>query len=116
MPLTQPIPQVTPVDVERVVRRDFSDDDYATVMTILNDYGRENWHRERTRVQLAALKVANANVQKRRACIESANRDYRDALAAAEYPAYCKMAWGQDLPAKKKVASLKVIGGNTRCG
>ena len=72
MPLTQPIPQVTPVDVERIVRRDFSADDYATVMTILDGYGRENWHRERERVQLAALKVANASIEKLRACIESA--------------------------------------------
>lgn len=102
MPLAQPIPHVTPVDIERVVSRDYSNDDYATVMTILNDYGTENWHRERTRVQLAALKVANASVQKLRARIESAKQDYRDALAAAEYPAYCKTARVQDLPAEEK--------------
>ncbi len=74
------------------MRRDFPRDDYATVMTILNGYGRESWHRERARVQLAVLKVANASVEKLRTCIELAKRDYRDALAVAEYPAYFEMA------------------------
>ena len=92
----QPIPKVTSEDVERIVRRDFSADDYDTVMTILSGYGMEDWHRERIRVQIAALKIADGSVDKLRSCIDCAKSDYRDALAAAEYPAYCKSAW--DLP------------------
>ncbi len=84
----QPIPQVTPDDVQRVVRRDFSPEEYPAVMAILGEYGTERWHRELARVQLAALKMANGSVQNLRACIASAKRDYRDALAAAEYPHY----------------------------
>ena len=96
MPLIQqPIPQVTPDDVDRIVRRDFSADEYVAVMTILDAYGAENWQRERARVQLAALKVANRSAQKLHDCIESAKRDYRDILAIAEYPAYCKIGWSQ---------------------
>jgi hypothetical protein len=90
---SQPIPQVTPDDVERVVCRDFTADEYTTVTAMLNEFGMEKWQREPTRVQLAALKVANGSVQKLRACIDSAKRDYRDALASAEYPAYCKIGF-----------------------
>jgi hypothetical protein len=67
---------------------------------MLREYGTEEWHREPTRVQLAALKVANGNVQRLRACIDSAKRD---ALAAAEYPAYCKIGFRvRELPAEER--------------
>lgn len=100
---SQPIPQVTPDDVERVVCRDFTAADYTTVTAMLNEYGTEKWHRESTRVRPAALKVANGSVQKLRACIDSAKQDYRDALAAAEYPAYCKIGFRvRELPEKER--------------
>jgi hypothetical protein len=100
---SQPIPQVTPDDVERVVCRDFTADEYITVAAMLNEYGTEKWHREPMRVQLAALKVANGSMQKLRACVDSAKRDYRDALTAAEYPAYCKIGFRvRELPEKDR--------------
>jgi hypothetical protein len=102
MSFAQPVPNVTPEDVEIVVRRDFPADEYVAVMAVLNDYGTKSRHRERSRVQLAALKTANANVQKLRACIESAKRDYRDALAAAEYPAYCQILFGRSANAEDR--------------
>lgn len=71
-------------------------------MSIVHDYGTQDWHREPTRVRLAALKMADGNVQKLRSCIESAKRDYRDALAAAEYPAYCKLKWGKSILAEER--------------
>lgn len=114
MPITQPIPQVTADDVERVVRRDFPADDYATVIKILNDYGTENWHRERIRVQLAALKLANANVEKLRACIEAAKRDYRDALVAAEYPAYHGIAWTREFRDTSNEEKARIIESDWR--
>jgi hypothetical protein len=89
----QPIPQVTAEDVERVARRDFSADEHSTVMATLSEYGTEKWQREPARVRLAALNVANGSIQELRACIELAKRDYRDVLAAAEYPAYYKIGF-----------------------
>ena len=89
----QPIPQVTAEDVERVARRDFSADEHSTVMATLSEYGTEKWQREPARVHLAALKLADGSVQKLRACIELAKSDYRDVLAAAEYPAYHKIGF-----------------------
>ena len=101
--ISQPIPQVTPDDVERVVCRDFTADEYAAVTAMLAEFGTVRWHGEPTRVQLAVLKVANGSVQKLRACIDSAKRDYRDALAAAEYPAYCKIGFRvRELPEKDR--------------
>ena len=99
----QPIPQVSPDDVERVVRRDFPADEHATVVAILDEYGTEKWHRKRARVQLAALKIANGSMRRLQACIESAKRDYRDALVAAEYPAYGKLGFrARKLPAEER--------------
>ena len=59
-------------------------------MVVLDEYGVETWHRERYRVQLAALKLANGNLKRLRYAIEDAKRDYRDVLAPAEYPSYLK--------------------------
>ena len=99
----QPPPQVTLDDVERVVCRDFPASEYGVVMAMVGEYGTEKRHREPVRVQLAALKVANGSVQKLRACLEAAKRDYRDALAAAEYPAYCKLGFRtRELPAEER--------------
>ncbi len=98
-PTSQPIPQVTFDDVERIVRRDFTADEYATVTAMLNEYGMNMTQTGAARVRLAALKVANGSVQKLRSCIDSAKRDYRDALVAAEYPAYFMIGFrGQKLP------------------
>jgi hypothetical protein len=99
----QPIPQVTPADVERIVRRDFPADECATVMTILSEYGTEKRDQERTRVQLAALKLANGSVQKLRGWIREAKLDFRDVLGPAEYPAYNKRGHLlRDLPADEE--------------
>ena len=87
----RPGPRPTAEDVERVVRRDFSANEYDTVVAILSEYERSG-QPESARVQLAALKLADGSLQKLLASIELAKWDFRDALAAAEYPAYYKMA------------------------
>lgn len=98
----QPVPKVTPEDVERVVRRDFAVHDQTTVLAILGEYGTESWHREYARVQLAALKLADGDVEKLRKAITTAKRDYRDALAVAEYPAYSRRGFQtRKLPAEE---------------
>ena len=87
---TQPTPNVTSADVERVVRRDFHADCIADVMAMLNEYGTESSQREPDRVRLAALKLAAGSVERLHYEIEGAKSDYRDVLAPAEYPGYCK--------------------------
>jgi hypothetical protein len=86
----QPIPTVTAEDLERLVRRDFPPDEYDSVMTLLNEYGTENWHREKLRVHLAILRLVEGHFEQLRAHVDMAKHDYRDVLAYAEYPNYMR--------------------------
>ena len=86
--MNQPIPDVTENDVIRIVQRDFPAELFDTVMSILNDYGTEDWQRGVNRVRLAVLKLASGDLQALRREIDVAKSDYRDVLAYAEYPEY----------------------------
>jgi hypothetical protein len=90
----QPTPKVTGADVERIVRRDYPAERVPEVLAILDEYGRETWQRESHRVRLAALKLATGSVERLHCEIEGAKRDYRDVLAAAEYPGYFRQVPG----------------------
>ena len=90
----QPTPTVTSADVERIVRRDFPADRVPEVLAMLDEYGRETWQGEPHRVRVAALKLAAGSIERLRYEIEGAKRDYRDVLAAAEYPGYFRRVPG----------------------
>lgn len=102
----QPTPQVTAQDVDRVVRRDFPGVPLAGIYSILARYGEDSFHRETDRVRLAVLKLASGDVSRLKTEIEGATCDYRDTLAAAEYPGYSKKMFHIDRLAeteKKKI-------------
>jgi hypothetical protein len=82
--MKQPVPTVARPDVERIVRRDFEPEIQSAAFDILDTYHSDG--SEPHRVQLAALKMANGNLHQLREWIASANLDFRDVLAAAEYP------------------------------
>lgn len=83
----QPIPEVTLNDVERIVRRDFPVIQFDSVMAVLKEYEEStSGRRERPRVQLATLKLANGDVEALRTHINTAVQDIRDVLGPAEYP------------------------------
>jgi hypothetical protein len=84
----QPVPQVRAADIERVVRREFTAAHVPEALAVLAEYGPATWHREPLRVRLAALKLAEGNLEKLRMAIDRAKRDYRDVLAPAEYPTF----------------------------
>jgi hypothetical protein len=84
----QPVPHVTAADIERVIRRDFPEGQFEDVRAILAEYGTEIWHKEKERVRLAALKLANGSMEELRRAIDRAKLDYRDVLAPAEYPKF----------------------------
>ena len=84
----QPVPHVSAADIERVIYRDFPRVQVDDVLAILAEYGTEIWHKERERVRLAALKLANGDLAKLRSAIDRAKLDYRDVLAPAEYPKF----------------------------
>ena len=84
----QPVPHVTAADIERVIHRDFPVEKLEDVLAILAEYGTEIWHKEKERVRLAALKLANGSMEELRRAIHRAKLDYRDVLAPAEYPKF----------------------------
>jgi hypothetical protein len=88
--MEQPTPKVSRADVERIVRRDYPEEEFLDVLNVLGEYGTEDYHREKERVQLAVLKLARGSPEKLRREIEGAKCDYRDVLAPAEYPDYSK--------------------------
>jgi hypothetical protein len=92
----QPIPNVTRGDVERVVRRDFPAEDWAEVQSTLDQYDTSG--PPIARVQLAVLKLADGDLALVRRSIEDAKMDYRDVLAAAEYPDYMRRVPGPGQP------------------
>jgi len=99
--MKQPTPTVSRSDVERIVRRDFPSEDFTTVMALLDTYGTESYGREKDRVQLAVLKLADGSIDSLLSQIEIAKSDYRDVLSPAEYPSY---KWRE-----KDVATLQKI-------
>jgi len=94
---TQPAPKVSRDDITRIVRRDFPGVPEGKVVEILDRYGTSDWQRERDRVQLAILKLANGDLEALRKHTDIACSDYRDVLAAAEYPAYSQHGWSRPL-------------------
>jgi hypothetical protein len=97
----QPISNVSRADVERVVRREYPPEQFEEVLAILDVYGKADWHREKDRVQLAALKLAGGNADKLLELICDM-QDYRDILVNAEYPAYLKEPQSWKLPGAEK--------------
>jgi hypothetical protein len=70
--------------------RDFSKQQFASVMALLSKYGLEKWQVDLPRVQLAVLKRAHGRFEALQGWIEDAKKDFRDVLTWAEYPAYSK--------------------------
>jgi hypothetical protein len=90
----QPIPDVTDEDVRRIALRDFGEAELAIVWSLLEEYGRQVWNRPSPRVRAAILKLANGDLERLREALDIAIRDYRDVLAAAEYPRYNREVFG----------------------
>jgi hypothetical protein len=91
---SQPTPNVTDADVERIARREFDAARVDDVLAMLGEYGPESWHGEPTRVRLALLKLAAGCEERLRSHLETAICEYRDVLAPAEYPSYMKQVPG----------------------
>lgn len=86
--MVQLTPKVSRADVERVLRRDFPSNLLSDVLQILDEYGTEEHHREKERVQLAVLKLSAGSQERLRREIQETKCDYRDVLSPAEYPDY----------------------------
>lgn len=81
------LPQLTRLDVEARARMEFPGAELADVLAVLYQYGREPHEGEVHRVHMALLKLSHGRMDLLVSAVKLANRDYRDVLAAAEYPA-----------------------------
>ena len=81
-----------------VVQKTFPETSYSRVIELLDTYGVESYERERERVQLAILKLSEANEEKVREFVVVAKRDYRDVLFWADNPEEAKL----DTPEKRE--------------
>jgi hypothetical protein len=86
----QPVPRVTDKDVKRVALRDFGESQFSEVIAILDEFGKQEWNHPSARVRLAILKLADGDLNKLMENTAVAIKDFRDVLAAAEYPGYSR--------------------------
>ena len=84
--MTDYTPNVTKDDIDRIIGRDYPDQRKEDVWSILEGYGSG----ESFRVFAAALKEGKGNLERLKQMVDLAITDYRDLLAAAEYPAQMK--------------------------
>ena len=67
------------------IEQEFPEEQRAEVIALVDRYGQEDYERERERVQLAILTLAEGDLNKVRKYVEVAKTDYRDVLYWAEY-------------------------------
>ncbi len=72
-------------------------------MAILRQYGMEKHERESERVWLAVLKISGSDLTQIRRNTALAKRDFRDILAAAEYPNQARIGPMPDSREKREV-------------
>jgi hypothetical protein len=81
-------------DVRRKVESTWTNaDQRARVWRALDSYESESSDAGRARVQLAILKLAEGSLERLQDWVQVATRDYRDVLAAAEYPGESQALW-----------------------
>lgn len=72
--------------LEHRVRRESPAATAAAILAVLDRYGLDPHESERERVQVAILKMSAGRHDHLERSVELAKTDFRDALAAAEYP------------------------------
>lgn len=86
--MNQPVPNVGPEDVQRVVNRDYPLGDRPQVDSLLREFEADSPDTDCTRALLAALKLADSDISRLEAELATARADSRDVIAPAEYPSY----------------------------
>ncbi len=71
-------------EVQAQIKKDYSSDDWDGVSSVLRLYGQEDYERERGRVHLGILKLAEGHIDKLLKMVEAAKQDYRDVLLWAK--------------------------------
>ena len=82
--------------LQQVLEIDFPPSQHSIVEDILHWYGDQDYQLEHERVRLAALKLADGDLDQLKQAINTARRDYRDILAWAEVPNEMDRAFGRN--------------------
>ena len=61
---SQPVPNVSDDDVNRIAIRDFGADKLQHVLSIVGQFGKQTWNQPSPRVWLAILKLANGDLER----------------------------------------------------
>jgi hypothetical protein len=88
--VSQPVPDVSQSDVDRIIARDFESRACDVVRLLLE----RSDSAFSPRVLLAILKLAEGNIERFESNLEAARRDWRDVIAYAEYPGYMNATSG----------------------
>lgn len=70
--------------IEEWIKRYFPEEQLAEVLALLSGYGTETWHREADRVKRDMVIISRGSLEKLKATIELAKKDYRDVLIGEE--------------------------------
>ena len=98
----QPTPSVTDSDVVRIVRRDYPADAVASILELIATIE----VREKPRVVLACLKIADGDLETLRGNLANASGWYREILGEAEYPLATKRWFRIDSLSEDEVRSI----------
>lgn len=77
-------PDKLSANVQRIIKRDFTEDQYDKVAGMLLEYGKEPYETWVERVRLGILKLSNGSMVRVVNELEAAKRDPRDVLVYAE--------------------------------
>ena len=84
--MDQFIPEVSDIDVHRIVQRDYALNQHAMILEMVNKAGQK----EKPRIVLACLKNAKGNLEKLKSQLADASGYWREIISQAEYPNYSK--------------------------
>jgi len=68
-------------DVVQTIREIFPNEDLQTILDVLSEYGKQPFEIDSERVQMAAIRLSEGNVDKLLQFVSDAKRDYRDVLS-----------------------------------
>ncbi|MEM9519321.1 MAG: hypothetical protein AAGA37_08380 [Actinomycetota bacterium] len=96
--MSQPVPNIEPGDVDRLLSRDFGAeaDTARAALGALSG----NHPGAVARVSAAVLRLADGDLERLRSAVATALGDWRDVIAAAEYPRYMGLPEGADATAR----------------
>ena len=100
--MEQFVPDVSESDVERVIQRDFPQDQQEDIRGLI----RQLEVREKPRVVLACLKNSGCDITKMKYYLSEASGYYREHIGEAEYPNYMKKIFRIDKLSEAEISTI----------